>query len=339
MALGCYFTVAVTAGACSVLAGGLLVEYLPGWRWCFGLFAAVGLVLALVAAVTLPETGRTRASLDLLTALAGSIGLILLSRGVGRALEPALVSGSGSPQGEQWLWFTGAAVLLAVAATGSRFGRLPLRELLARYGAYLTVALLAGGLFGTYSTLTYVLQLVYGYSPLQTGEALLPSVAATVAAAVLLPAGARAVGVRWVAAGAALLAAGGFWWLAQLGDGDGYLLGMLPALLLVSVGAGGAISVPTAYAYGQRGELGARPASLNSSRNLGLSLGLVLISGLGARAAISYSRTHITAASRPARVVADPWLHAGGPAAFTAAAVLAVLAAAVAVGTLPAKVR
>ncbi|MFE0465445.1 MFS transporter [Kitasatospora sp. NPDC058965] len=325
IALGCYFTAPVAAFASSVLLGGLLVEYVADWRQCFLVFAVAGLVLSVVAAVTLPETGRTRRSLDLVSGFAGSAALLLLSRGLARALDRE------TPPVQVVLWFLGAALLLAVAAAGSAFVRQPARVMLTRFGAYAVVALLAGALFGSYFSLTLVLQSVYGYSPLQTGAALLPSAVATVVAAAVLPQAARAIGIRWVALGAAVCAAAGLWWISRAEPVDGYAAGLLPPLLLLSFGAGGAITVPTAYARGELGERGARPAGLNSARSLGMSLGIVLIGGVTANAAADAARTQ----TRPGALAAVHALHTGSATGLTTAAVLAAAAALLALLTLP----
>jgi MFS family permease len=317
IALGCYFTAPVAAFASSVLLGGLLVQYLGDWRQCFLVFAAAGLVLSVVAAVTLPETGRTRESLNLLSAFAGSAALLLLSRGLARLLD------RDTPPVQAALWFVGAALLLAVAAAGSPFVRQPGRVVLTRFGAYAVVALLAGALFGSYFSLTLLLQSLYRYSPLQTGAALLPSAAATVVAALLLPQLARAVGIRWVALGAAVCAAAGFWWISQAAPADGYPVGLLPPLLLLSFGAGGAITIPTAYARGELGERGARPAGLNSARSLGMSLGLALIGGVTANAVADAARTQPQPGAPAGALQA---LHTGYSAGLTTSATLAAAA-------------
>src|SRR6516165_12101024 len=59
---------------------------------------------------------------------------------------------------------------------------LPLRIVLDRFrgGSYLAIGLSAIGLFGVFLFLTYYLQLILGYSPVKTGLAFLPLIAALV---------------------------------------------------------------------------------------------------------------------------------------------------------------
>ncbi len=332
VALGCYFAAGLAAFPASIPLSALLLEHTPGWRWILWSSALLGLALLLFTAVTLPETASRPAGPELATALSASVGLILLTRGVSRGLA------QGWTDHGVWAWFAGAVLLLAVALIADPRDRRPLtgervRELLGRYGAYLTVALLATALLASFSVLLTLFQVALGHSPLESGQLLLPAVAATVLAALVLPRFARVLGGRAVGAGAALLAALGCGWLARTTLATGYASGILPPLLLVAFGAGGAIAIVAANA---REVGGARLGALNTSFTLSLSAGATLVSGLAANAALDYLRAP-DRAGPASRALATAWVHAAVPTGFGVPAVLAALAAVIAGCTLPAR--
>src|SRR5262249_50249438 len=109
-----------------------------------------------------------------------------------------------------------------------------------RGGAYLAIGLSSIGVFGIFLFLTYYLQLTLAYSPVRSGLAFLPMVAAIIVASttssgVLMP----RVGPRPLVPAGLLLAAGGLALLAsQLGLRTSYPGWILPSTLLVGAGLG-----------------------------------------------------------------------------------------------------
>src|SRR4030081_8260 len=90
-------------------------------------------------------------------------------------------------------WGPGSAILLLMALFAIRETRtpnplLPMRIVLSRVrgGAYLTVALTIAGMFGAFLFITYYLQVVLQYSPLQAGLAFLPMTVASQAGSWLI---------------------------------------------------------------------------------------------------------------------------------------------------------
>src|SRR6202041_3146163 len=90
----------------------------------------------------------------------------------------------------------GVVLLVAFVLTERRVRDplLPVRIVLSRFrgGAYLAIGLSAVGMFGIFLFLTYYLQLILHYSPVITGLAFLPMVAAlmvssTTSSGVLMP--------------------------------------------------------------------------------------------------------------------------------------------------------
>ena len=175
---------------------------------------------------------------------------------------------------------------------------LPLRIVLNRFrgGAYLAIGLSAIGVFGVFLFLTYYLQLTLFYSPVRSGLAFLPMVAAIVAAStissgLLMP----RTGPRPLIPFGMLISAGGLALLAaQLGLRTSYLGWILPALLLVGAGLGvvfGCALNTATYGTGAA-DAGVAAALVNTNQQVGGSIGTALLNTLAASALTSYLVTH-----------------------------------------------
>ena len=233
-AFGVYGAIAGAGGAVGLLLGGLLTEYLS-WRWCLyvnvflAVIAVVGAVRLLAAQPRDPDVRIDWPGTVLVVA-----GLAALVYG----LSEADTAGWGAPV-TLALLAAGVVLLAAFVLVERRVAHplLPLRIVLNRFrgGAYLAIGLSAIGVFGIFLFLTYYLQLTLAYSPVKSGLAFLPMVAAIVAAStissgLLMP----RVGPRPLITAGLLLAAGGLALMAaQLGLRTSYLDWILPALLLV----------------------------------------------------------------------------------------------------------
>src|SRR3954449_5324954 len=188
-AFGVYGAVASSGGAAGLLLGGVLSQY-ADWRWCLWVNVVICAGAVVAGRAVLP---RVRAG------AAGPIGpwCALLSPGRLAAPRPrwagllppgglpAVVpscrelADSGRSAGSALLPFTvGAAALVAFGLRQARVRSplLPLRILASRVraGAYVAVAVAVLGSYGLFLVLTYDLQVVRGYSPLQAGLAFLP---------------------------------------------------------------------------------------------------------------------------------------------------------------------
>ena len=143
-----------------------------------------------------------------------------------------------------WGFLLAGAALLAAFGyieTRTRQPLLPLRIITDRNraGAYLSILITGAGMFGIFLFLTYYLQETLGFSPVTTGLAFLPMVAAitvcsNLANIVLLP----RTGPRPLVASGMLAAAAGMAWLTRIGVHSSYAAAVLPALLLTSAGLG-----------------------------------------------------------------------------------------------------
>jgi hypothetical protein len=175
---------------------------------------------------------------------------------------------------------------------------LPLRIVLDRFrgGAYLAIGLSATGMFGIFLFLTYYLELILGYSPVTTGLAFLPMIAALTASSttsswllmprlgprILVPAG-----MVVAACGLAILA-------AQLGPSTSYAAWILPALLVTGVGLGTVFgcAMNTATYGAAAADAGVASAMVNTCQQVGGSIGTALLNTIAASTLASYLVAH-----------------------------------------------
>jgi predicted MFS family arabinose efflux permease len=165
----------------------------------------------------------------------------------------------------------------------------------ARGGAYLSILLAGAGIFAVFLFLTYYMQENLGFSPVKTGVAFLPLTLAlvvtstTVQTKVLHRTGAKPLVAAGMALGliAMLL-------LTRLSPGAGYLSHVLPSLLIIGLGMGCifAPSYNTATLGVDGSEAGVASAMINTSQQVGGSIGTALLSTLFASATAAYLTSH-----------------------------------------------
>ena len=170
---------------------------------------------------------------------------------------------------------------------------LPLRVLRDRNrgGSFLAVFIVGVGTFGVFLFLTYYLQEILHYSPVKTGLAFLPLVAALMLASTasnirLLP----RFGPRILAASGMLIACGGLVWLTRISLHSTYTADILGPLLLVGLGIGSVMapSMNTATAGVRPGDAGVASATVQTMQQVGGSIGTALLNSLAASALTSY---------------------------------------------------
>ena len=314
-AFAVYGAIAGSGAALGLLLGGVLTQYL-GWRWCL----YVNVPIAVAAAVggwrvLSGNGGGHRQRVDIPGVIFATGGLVALVY----ACTEAVSSGWGSATVIGFL--VGSALLLiafVVREARAENPLLPLRIVLDRNrgGAYLAAAFAVAGMFGAFLFLTYYLQVVLRYSPLQAGLAFLPLTVASQAgswgiAGVLMP----RVPARWIMAPGALTAAAGMLILTQIQVDSGYLIQVLPAEILLGIGI--ACVMAPAFNLGTRGvdprQAGVAAATVNTATQIGASLGTALLNTIAASATAAYlvNVGHSSAAMNQALVhgyaVATAW--------------------------------
>jgi predicted MFS family arabinose efflux permease len=174
---------------------------------------------------------------------------------------------------------------------------LPLRVVLDRdRGASFGAMAIAGsGSFGVFLFLTYYLQRTLGFSPIATGLAFLPMMAAVVASATLISTRILPrTGPRPLVPTGMVLAAGSMLALTQVGVHTGYASHVLPALIVLGVGMGMifAPSMATATGAVDPEDAGVASALVNTMQQVGGSIGVALLSTFSATAATSFVASH-----------------------------------------------
>jgi len=294
-AFGVYGAIAGGGGAVGLLLGGFLTEYLS-WRWCLYVNVILGIIAVVGALRLLPAYPRDPdVRIDWPGTVLVATGLVAVVYG----LSEADTKGWGAPT-TLALLAAGVVLLVAFVLVERRVQHplLPLRIVLNRFrgGAYLAIGLSAIGVFGIFLFLTYYFQLTLAYSPVKSGLAFLPMIAAIVAASttcsgVLMP----RMGPRPLIPVGLLLAAGGLSLLAaRLGLRTSYLDWILLSLILVGAGLGvvfGCALNTATYGTGAA-DAGVASALVNTNQQVGGSIGTALLNTLAASALTSYLLTH-----------------------------------------------
>jgi len=321
-AFAVYGAIAGSGAALGLLLGGVLTQYF-GWRWCLYVNIPIAVAAALGGWQVLSGDGGGHGQrLDIPGVVFATGGLVTLVYACTQAVSAGLRSGTVIG------FLVASAVLLfafVMREARTRAPLLPLSIVLDRNrgGAYLAVAFAIAGMFGAFLFLTYYLQVVLRYSPLQAGLAFLPLTLASQAgswgiASVLMP----RVPARWIMAPGALTAAAGMLVLTQIQVESGYLTHVLPAEILLGIGI--ACVMAPAFNVGTRGvdprQAGVAAATVNAATQIGASLGTAILNTIAAGATAAY-----LAGLRPSAAVLNQGLVRGFAVATAWAAGMLVL--------------
>jgi EmrB/QacA subfamily drug resistance transporter len=295
-AFGVYGAVASAGGASGLLLGGALTEYLT-WRWCLYVNVLIAAVSFVAGRRVLPVTPRqTGRRLDLVSGALATCGLAAVVLACSQSV------GHGWRSGEVLVPLVVAAVALVgfvvrQATTADPLLPLSIVADRARASAYAAVAAAVVGTFGMFLMLTYYLQAVRGFSPMQTGIAFLPltvtvSASAYGIASRFLP----KVAPRLLVVPGLLVAASGLWLLAQVGPDSGYGTVVLPAELLVGLGIGCVFtpSISVATSGVDPRSAGVAAAVANTAMQVGGSVGTAVLNTIAVTVTAAYLAVHGT---------------------------------------------
>jgi EmrB/QacA subfamily drug resistance transporter len=325
-AFGIYGGIAGAGGGLGLLLGGVLTSYVS---WRYTLF--VNLIFAVIATVGAllwlkNDKATDHDPLDF-------PGLFMVTGGLF-----SLVYGFSHAETTAWsnhftIGFLSLGVVLLAAfvwfENRTTFPLLPMRIALSRTrgGSMLAMLFASIGIFGVFLFLTYYLQSTLGWSPVKTGLGFLPMVGALALTAqvsnrMLLP----RVGPKPIIPVGLLAAAVALYELHNVGLHTAYVSHVLPYLVVLGVGFG--LSLAPSFSTGTLGlaphDAGVGSAALNTSQQVGGSIGTALLNTLAASATADYlvGRSVTTASTKVAA------LH-GYTTAFLWAALIFLIAAVV----------
>ena len=281
MAIGVWAGVSAGGLAIGPLLGAALTESL-GWGSIFLLnipFGALGLAFGRMILVESRPAARTR-HFDLAGMLASAATLFALvfalTEGMSYGWVSPLVLAS----------FAAAAIGLVVFIRLEQRRGEPLLELALFRSRNLSganaVSLLSTAVMcGIFFFISLYLQIVRGYTPIEAGAAFLPM---TLLICLVAPAAGRIsdrIGRRLPAAAGMVILAAGLWLLSGLGAKSG-LWALLPGLIVAGFGIGLTTAPVTTAAldFAPTGEAGVRAGILNTSRMIGLAVGIALMGAI-----------------------------------------------------------
>jgi EmrB/QacA subfamily drug resistance transporter len=298
-AFGIFSAIAAGGASVGLLLGGILTQALS-WRWSLYVNLAIAVPTAIIALRLLQnERQPNRARIDWPGTVLASGGLF------------ALVYGFSSAETSSWSSVTtivslaASIVLLGGFLVVERRVEHPLLPLhivsdRARGGAFATIGIAGSAVFAVFLFLTYYLQQNLSFSPLETGLAFLPMTvmivltATTVQTRILPRTGARPLVMTGMTLGIFAMLI-----FTQLTPHSAYVTHVLPGLLLTGVGMGSifAPAFSTATLGVKNSDAGIASAMVNTSQQVGGSVGTALLSTIFASSAASFVSTHAHTAS------------------------------------------
>ena len=283
-AVGVYAFVASAGGAVGLLAGGVLTQWVT-WHWIFFVNVPIGLATMVAAVRLLPAGTRlgSRAGADVLGATLITSALMLA---VYTLVVPAAEDGWTATS----TLLCGAISVALVAAFLVRQGTaaaplMPLRILRSTTvaGANVVQALGASGMFGSFFLGTLYLQQVLGYGPLEIGLAFLPvtvlmgGLSVRYSERLMTRFGAQRVMVTGL-----LFVAAGMVFFAIAPVNARYVVDVLPATVLIGIGAG--LCFPPTMTLAMTGvrpsDAGLASGLVNTGAQAGGALGLAILATL-----------------------------------------------------------
>jgi EmrB/QacA subfamily drug resistance transporter len=293
-AFGIFSAIAGGGASFGLLLGGALTQAIS-WRWCLYVNLAIAVPTAIMALRLLHTSRRPeRPRVDLPGVVMASSGLF------------ALVYGFSNAETKSWsdpltiVALSASVILLTGFVALERRVSSPLLPLhivwdRARGGAYASIALAGSAVFAVFLFLTYYMQENLGFSPLKTGLGFLPMTAmivvtaTTVQTRVLHRTGAKPLVVGGMTIGLVAMIL-----LTRLTPHGAYEAQVLPGLLLTGL-AMGCIFAPafsTATLGVKSTDAGIASAMVNTSQQVGGSVGTALLSTIFATATASYVAGH-----------------------------------------------
>src|SRR6201987_4627306 len=294
-AFGIFGAIAAGGASLGLILGGALTQIFS-WRWCLYVNLVIAAPTAMVAfRLLVNHRAPQREPIDIPGVLTSALGLF------------ALVYGFSNAETHSWgatatiVALIASPVLLTAFVLIERRAEHPLLPLhiiwaRGRGGAYTTLALAGAGVFAVFLFLTYFLQQQLELSPLTTGLAFLPLTGVLVVTSTTVQTRViQHTGVKPLVLAGTTLGAIGMLLFTRLTPSSSYAADVLPGLLVLGVGMG-CIFAP-AFSTGTLGvegrEAGVASAMVNTSQQVGGSVGTSLLSTVFASAVASYTASHL----------------------------------------------
>ena len=296
---------AISGGGAAIglILGGALTEFFS-WRWCMGVNVPIALIAAALAFKFVHESkAQGDRSYDIPGVITATAGLFSLTYG----FSEAATKGWGD---RLTISFFVAAVILLVSFVfiEKRVANplMPLRVVTERNraGSYLGSLVVGAGLFSMFLFLGIYFQVVLQFSPLRSGFAFLPFTAGIIIGAGISSNLLPKFGPRPLMVPGLLVSAVGLLSITLLTPTSNYFTHIVPALMLMSFGIA-FVFIPltsTSLHAVSPDDTGVASAMLNTSQQIGGSLGTALLNTVAATATVSYAAANANAVKYEALV-------------------------------------
>jgi EmrB/QacA subfamily drug resistance transporter len=299
IALSVWGAVASSGAAVGLLLGGILTQYL-GWRWNFFINVPIGIFVFATAFRIVPkhEAEEGDNNLDLPGAAMVTAGLMLLVYGLVKAPLAGWTSHSALTY-----FIIAAALLVGFVINESKVKHplIPLSVFKIRNvtGANFIQLATGASLFSVFYFTSLYIQDILGYSPVKTGLSFLPVPLVIAVGATIAPRLVKRIGYKPLLIVAPLVTGLGLFMLGHIPVQGSYLTHVLPGLMVMGAGLGFTfVSLLIAATTGIAGHLSGLASGLvNTSQQLGGSLGLAILTGIAASTTAAFYKLHNSSTS------------------------------------------
>lgn len=303
-AFGVYGALSGGGAAIGLVLGGLLTQY-ASWHWTLLVNVPIALLAVTLAIPYVRDSrayGDTR--YDIPGAIASTAGLFFLVFGITKAETDGW-------NGQSTITYLSISVVLLFVflfiESRSSHPLLPLRIVLNRNrgGAYLASFFVGIGLMSMFLFISFFFQGVLQYSPLTSGLLFLPFSAGVIVSAGVASQLLPRFGPRWVTFTGFVMATIGIGLYTRLTPDSTYVANILPSILIISLGMG-LVFVPMSatalFGVGNH-DAGVASAVLNTSQQIGGSIGVAFLNTIAASATTAYIVTNGLQGSTPEALV------------------------------------